>query len=290
MTRNNIIAISWFILSLFISVTNDATTKFLNGSTSAVVVSFWRFVFSTIVLLPIVFVFGLKSIKTSKIYYHALRGFLLAIAISLWAYGIKFVPISTVTLMSFTIPMFTVIMACVFLRERVSFSTIIATTIGFIGSIIALSPKSIAFSWNATIFLVASIFFATLDILNKKLINERENILPMMFFSNLFSAIFTVFIPGAIHSVFEITVKELSILIVLGIGANLILFCIIKAFEKANAAFLAPIRYLELIISTIIGFIFFEENLSINIVIGGSLVILSSILIDRRYDKKKSIC
>ena len=56
-----------------------------------------------------------------------------------------------------------------------------------------------------------------------------------------------------------------------------------KAFSIAKASFLAPVRYLELVISTLVGLIVFGEGISLNILIGGGMIILSSILIDVRF-------
>ena len=287
--KHSITAVAWFVLSLSVSVCNDALTKVLNESTSASTIAFWRFVFSFILLIPIVIKFGLNSIQTSKIHIHMLRGFILSAAMSLWCYGIKFVPIATVTLMSLTVPMFTILMAAIFLREKISFEILIATFIGFTGSIMTLSSQNITFSLTAGIFIIASILFATLDILNKMLLNSKEKILPMIFYSNLFSAIFIIFIPNTLKEAFNVNFYELVLLCVLGMGANLILFCIIKAFSKAPASFLAPIKYLELLMSITIGFLFFKEIISVNILIGGALIVLSSIIINHKIQGKTTV-
>lgn len=290
MGRNNsIAAVTWFVIGLVISVFNDSITKLLNQDIASLTVAFWRFIFSTIVLLPLVFYYKFNSISTKKLHFHALRGLILAASMSLWAYGMRFVPISTVTLMSFTIPIFTVLMAGVFLRERVLPGTMIATLIGFTGSVLTLSPSGISFSSTSVIFIVASILFATLDILNKLLLNDNEKTLPMMFYSNLFSAIFVMFIPNTFTNVLNVNAYNLFLLFLLGVGANLILFCILKAFSKASASFLAPIRYVELLISAVVGFIFFSESISMNTLIGGSCIVLSSVLIDRRIRLKSHV-
>ena len=125
--------------------------------------------------------------------------------------------------------------------------------------------------------------------LNKMLLNENERILPMIFFSNLFSAIFIIFIPNTLGEAMKVNFFQISLLFFLGIGANLILFCIIKAFSKAPASFLAPMRYLELLMSIAIGFLFFKEVISINILLGGVLIILSSIIINHKIQDKINV-
>lgn len=205
---------------------------------------------------------------------------------SLWCYGIRFVPISTVTLTSFTIPMFTIVLAWIFLKEKVSSKTILATVIGFSGSMLTLSPQNTDLPLISGIFMVGSILFASLDILNKMLINKNEGTIPMIFYSNLFSLIFASFVPGTEFG--EIDLLDIGLLFIIGAGANLILFCILKAFSLANASFLAPFRYLELVISMFVGFVFFGENTSVNMAIGGVMILIASIIIDRRTKGQNS--
>lgn len=279
MNKNSIKAVVWFILSLIISVINDSITKLLSNSINSSTVVLWRFMFSTIILLPIIPFYGFNIISTKKIGLHIARGAMLSLAISLWAYGIKFVPISTVTLMSLTVPLFTVLMANIFLKERISTGTIFATIIGFTGCILTLSPSGIKISLISTVFIIASMLFATLDILNKNLLNHGEKSMPMLFYSNFFSGLFALFIPGID---FSIKGYDMVLLFILGVGANLILFFLVRAFSLTQASLLAPIKYLELVISALVGFLLFGEGISFNILIGGAMIISSSLLIDRK--------
>jgi len=279
MNKNSTKAVAWFILSLIISVINDSITKLLNNSINPSTVVLWRFMFSTIILLPIILFYGYNIISTKKIGLHIARGAILSLAMSLWVYGIKFVPISTVTFMSLTVPLFTVLMANIFRRQKISTGTIFATMIGFIGCILTLSPSGMRFSLVSIVFIIASMLFATLDIFNKNLLNHGEKSMPMLFYSNFFSGLFALFIPGVD---FSIRGDDMVLLFILGLGANLILFFLVKAFSLTQASLLAPVKYLELVISALVGFAIFSEGISFNILIGGAMIIFSSLLIDKK--------
>ena len=152
--------------------------------------------------------------------------------------------------------------------------------IGFTGCLLTLSPKGIAFSLTSVVFIVASMLFATLDIINKNLLNHGEKTMPMLFYSNFFSALFALLIPGVDLS---IGAYDMILIFTLGLGANLILFFLVKAFSLANASLLAPVKYVELVISAIVGFVLFGEGISFNILIGGGMIICSSLLIDKKF-------
>jgi S-adenosylmethionine uptake transporter len=270
----------WFILSLIFSLGNDSITKLLQRSLPPSQLVLLRFFFSSIIVIPLLFKLGFSSIKSPYILWHLIRGGILALALVLWSHGIGLVPIATVTLMSFTIPIFTSLLAVIFLKEKITKASLIAVTLGFIGSIITLAHEEITFSLTSYLFLFASILFATLDIINKKLLNAGEKSFPLLFYSNIFSCFFLFLVED--FSFTTITSKNLILTACLGLGANFILFCIIKAFSYAKASALAPLRYLELVFSSLVGYFFFQEALSLQILLGGSLVVISSIILTRK--------
>jgi drug/metabolite transporter (DMT)-like permease len=51
--------------------------------------------------------------------------------------------------------------------------------------------------------------------------------------------------------------------------------CLTKSFQLADASLLAPLDFLSVIWSFFLGYIFFAELISINVLIGGSIIIVS---------------
>ena len=100
------IGIIWFLLSLIISSFNDIVAKHLSSNISPLEISFYRFLFGTISLIPFIFYNGMISIKTSRPLFHFIRGLFLALAIFLWISGLKSSQVTIATIISFTIPIF----------------------------------------------------------------------------------------------------------------------------------------------------------------------------------------
>ncbi len=57
------------------------------------------------------------------------------------------------------------------------------------------------------------------------------------------------------------SLSELILLLILGISSNLILFFMLKAFALTDAIALAPYRYIELIISAIVTYVYLMNYL-----------------------------
>ncbi len=283
-TPNRFLAIFWFLLSLFFCNTNDVLGKYLGQNLPSIQVTFLRFFFSALVLLPFIFFKGIRVLKTQNAFAHILRGLLIAGAIGFWFAGLGAVPITTATTISFSMPLFTLVLARLFLGEYITWQRSLATLIGFAGVIIVLEPTSLSFNPAALYMLVSAFVFAVLDIINKKYVCT-ENMLCMLFYPAVVAAL--VVAAPALKVWATPQVAELRLLMVLSCGSNLVLFCILKSFSQAEASFLAPFRYTELIISALFGIFVFHEWPSQATLIGSVVIILSTLYVALSENKAK---
>ena len=275
-SKQYFLAVCWFIASLAVSSMNDALQKYLSSNIGFFQVVFFRFFFASIVLLPVLLISGSKSFYTPRIYIHFVRGLFLFVAIAFWCYGLTIVPMATATVLTFTIPLFVLILARLFLKEVVSLPFVIATLIGFAGAVVALDITHIDFDIKALVIILAALLFASLDVINKKFV-YKETTTSMLFYSALFTAILAFF-PMMYHWV-DLSLHDYALFFLLGIGGNLILYCILKAFQKADASALAPYRYLELLLSASLGFVLFAEIPTMMLAIGAAIIIPSTLFV-----------
>jgi S-adenosylmethionine uptake transporter len=255
--RNYLLGISWFILHLFCSTANDIISKYVGGNLHSFEVSFFRFFFSAVGLVPFILYQGFGSLKSYNIFVHFIRGVLLFFGITAWTYGLSLTHVSTATVISFSIPIFTLVMAVFFLEEKIIWQRWLVTFAGFVGIVITLRPHASDFNPEILIFVVAAISFAALDIINKKFVIE-ESMISMLFYSSLVTAALSA--PPAFYYWQTPSLQDLLLLFILGaVSANLILFFILKAFALVDATAIAPYRYLELLISSITSYLVFGD-------------------------------
>lgn len=272
-------ALLWFIMSLAMSCANDAMMKHMGSYMSSWQVAFFRCLFSTLSLLPVMLYRGFTSFQTHRLWLHLTRGLLLFIAIGLWSYGVKTAPMATATLMSFTVPIFVLLLAPIFLKERVTRLMWLATLAGFGGILIVLQPKGASFDYTHLSFVVATLAFSLLDIINKRYITQ-EPMLCMLFYATLVATMLLA-IP-ALHTTFiptQYNLNNLRWLFALGVGSNLVLYFSLKSLAIAKASSLAPFRYLELLMSMGISYLFFKEYPTSHSYLGATLIIPSTLLI-----------
>lgn len=269
----------WFILSLVVSVSNDVIAKKAGVELPAIQIVFLRFFFGVLTLLPLMIYLtarGKNQFSTTRPLLHIIRGALLFVGITLWCYGLNIVPLAMATTLNFTIPMFTLVLAILFLKEEASVVRWVATIAGFFGVFVLMDPTGESFEVSSLILLVSAFLFASLDILNKKFV-IKETMSSMLFYSALVTMLLSA--PFAIYSWHPVMLADLGELLILGIGGNLILYLLLKAFSLVDASALTPFRYLELVFSTVVGYYYFGEVLDSYFWIGATIIVLSSFLV-----------
>lgn len=282
--RSYFIGVCWFILSLMSSSLNDVISKYAGMRLHSYEITFFRFMFGTITLIPFVLYYGSNTLKTARPLIHFFRGLLLFLGMAAWTYGLSIAPVTTATVISFTIPLFVLVLGVFFLQENIIWQRWLVTIVAFVGLVITLNPQAAEFNPNILVFIAAAASFAILDILNKKFV-VQETMISMLFYSAMITALLAL--PFAMQHWLMPTAQELFLLFILGASANLILFFLLKAFALADATALAPYRYIELVVSAIIAYLVFQEIPTKATIIGSLVVIPSTLFII--YSEKKQL-
>jgi len=268
--------ILWFILSLVNSCINDIISKYTGMRLSSYEITFFRFFFGTITLLPFVVYYGKNTLKTNRPLVHFARGVLLFLGIVGWTFGLTIAPVTTATVISFTIPIFVLVLGVFFLSEKVIWQRWAVTLVVFLGLTITINPHTPDFNPKVLVFVLAALAFSMLDIINKIYV-IKESMISMLFYSATVTSILAL--PFALQYWITPTVQELLLLFILGASANLILFFLLTAFTLADATALAPYRYLELIFSAIVAYLVFEEMPTKTTLYGAFVIIPATLFI-----------
>lgn len=271
----------WAILTAFVSVSNDVITKFIGTRLDGLEVSFFRFFFSMLTVLPFLLRQGLDGFKTTSPKLHWWRAIIGVGAIALFIYALILLPLAEVTVFSFTQPIFFMPLAILFLGEKVSANRWIAAIFGFMGILVMVNPGENAFNYLVLIPMGASLLFASLDLLAKKMVSN-ETTTTLLFYFALGTTIaggiaLLICIPNGIVTWKTPTPGELGLLFCLGAGANLIQVCLFKAFSATEASGLVPFRYTELVFAILFGFFLFGELPSLQALAGAAIIISSTL-------------
>jgi len=113
-----------------------------------------------------------------------------------------------------------------------------------------------------------------LDILNKKYATS-ESMVSMLFYGSLATAFWAL--PLACLSWVPLTWPQLALFGALGFGANVLLFCLLKALQLVDASATCPYRYTEFVLSAASGLLIFGESPPTSTLLGSAIILPSVI-------------
>lgn len=220
---------------------------------------------------------------------YCVRGVILLSAMLLSSNSIKELPLALTTTMALLLPIFVIIFARMFLQEKISSYCLISMLVGFIGS----TTISVHEFYHQELYIIDSyyarslfwlvfsiILFALSDVINKKY-SPVETPVYTMFCIVLYVTLFSA--PFAYYTWTDPRPTDLLIAGLLGFGSNASFFCILRAISISKISNLGPLRYIELIFSSLFGFVIFSEIPTQNFYFGCALIIVGNWIVTKSY-------
>jgi len=242
-------------------------------------IAFFRVVIGFIAILPFIAGAPLAQLKTRHLHVHAVRGVFGLAAMYCSYYAIARMPLADYTALSFTKPLFAVLLAVLILGEAVRWRRWTATALGFVGVLVMVRPGAGALQPAALAALADAFSIAFLITLVKRL-PPQETPLGMLFYFGVFA---TVLAAGpAIYYWQWPTAYEWLLLIGVGALGALAQSFWIRSFRAGDASVVAPFDYLRLPIAATIGFIGFSELPTLWTFVGAGVIVASTLYIAHR--------
>ena len=278
-----LIAISLMVISGLFFVFMHSAVKYLSKEVHIFEIAFFRCALVIFVLTPIILQQGKSVFFTGQPKIQFLRITTNSVAMLCFFYGISSTPLAQLTTLGFTVPIFTTILAVLFMNEKIRLRRTSALIIGFIGTLIVMRPD-ISIELGAVLIIFSSFLWSVCLIYIKKLTETDSAITISLYFGiGMIPATFVMAFP-----VFEmIDLRQFIILIFIAITGTLAQTIMNFAFEKGELALLLPFDFLRLIWSVLIGYALFAEEPEITLLIGGFLIIGSTSYIAWRESKLK---
>ena len=250
-------------------------------------VVFFRNFFALIPLFFVIYFLKLKLSTINKYPLHLGRAVIGITAMSLFFISIRYVPLVEMQTISFSSVFFISILSVFFLGEKIGYRRIIAVIVGFIGVVIMLNLGSAICSNYSLLPLIASFFLSIAVIFLKKILLTNNNILSVWIFTAFCTVISLFFYDDTWIWPQN---YDLIFMVASGFLGFIAQICLTKSFQMADASLLAPLDFSSVIWSFLIGYIFFQEFITLNVLFGGLIIIMSvSYIFYRERVLKKQI-
>lgn len=262
--------------------------------------------FRAFLSLPFLFFFLKLNKKDNKrlplktIIYYLFTGALIGIAWSLLFQGYKYTTLSTAVLIYNMCPVYVIILAPFFLKEKITFSRIITILGCFFGLYLLIKNNlNLTNSINQGIIWAfgAGFLYSIIVILNRKINfkNKNSNIILVTLIQLLGSSLILLpyqIINKSFTKMIHLSINNLILLFILSLIHTAIAYIIyFSTYKKLEAIEIVSYSYLEPLFTIFFGIFFFQEKLFVTQIIGG-LFILGFTLWGELYnlkDKDKKI-
>lgn len=296
--QENLVALSLMSGAMMIVPIMDIIAKYLSQSLPPLEVTFGRFLFQFLICGAIAVATGnIAKLRSKRPGINFLRGALLAIASLLFFTAIKYMPVATAISIFFVEPMILTILAALILKERFGLRRVIAILVGLAGALLILRPSFIEVGLPSLLPLGTATCFAFYLIVNRRFAGT-DNLMAIQFSAGiagsliLGTALLASSLVGLSGAIFTLPdAPQLGLLALIGAISFAAHGLVVIAFQKGEAALLAPLQYLEIVSATLFGYLVFGDFPDMPTWVGIGLIVTSGLYItqrERALNRKKA--
>lgn len=228
---------------------------------------------------------GVPEFRTKRLSGHFGRSTMGLIAMQLWFYSITLMPVTLVTALSFTTPIFSTIFAILFLKEHAGPRRWAAMLISFIGVLLILDPD-FGHMNNKVLFVFASSAAMGVAGVFVKSLSRTESPETIVFYMTIFMT--PLSLPLALMHWKPIMAEQLWSLLWIALLSTSAQLMMARAYQRAQLVVLMPLDFTRLIFTSLFAYITFGEVLDAQAWVGAMIIVASTAYIAHREAKRKS--
>lgn len=265
------------LIAFALFASHDAIIKVLGGTYSPVQMIF----FSVLLSFPLVTIMLMRDTQPGHLrprhpWWTSIRtGATLVTGISAF-YAFSVLPLAQVYAILFASPLLITVLSVPILGETVRLRRWIAVGLGLAGVMIVLRPGTTDLSLGHLAALLCAICGALASIIVRKIGNEERPVVLLIYPMVANFVCMGVALP-LVYQPMEI--GDLGALALIALLAHVAMRFLIRAYQTAEAAMVAPMQYSQILWASAYGLIFFDETVDNYTLAGAAVIILSGLYI-----------
>ena len=274
-----------FITAIFLISIVDTICKFFTKDLHAIQIVWGYLIGINVTLWIFFFLKGeklSKLVKTKKLVLQIIRPAFLICSISSLFIGLTYLPIAEATAIGFVAPLFITALSVPILKEKVGIHRWSAVMFGFLGVIIIVRPGTEFWHIASIMPLLGAFFFALFQIFTR-LLSTTENTYTTLFYTGIgglgWSSLMVPFVWSPMLRI------HFFVFFSIGIMGAIAHLCMISAFDRAEASFLAPYNYTKLLWVAVLGYIIFGDIPSLEMWLGAFIIVSAGFYVFSREKK-----
>lgn len=273
--NNNSAGATWMVLATMAFVIMDSLIKAVGATLHFAEVAFFRSLFGLAVLVPMLLKAGLQTLKVKRPKLLVWRGVLGALATWTSYAGVILAPLTTATSLTFSRPLFVILLSACFLGECLTRARCLAIFCGGLGVYCLTTGNQVgSFDLGGLLVLSSAFLNAGILIVVKELTKTESSLTITCWMAILIGFVSA---PLAFQYWLMPSPLQLFLLVLIGGVASAGQFAVAQALRTADASTVAPLDALKLLWAILIGFLVFQEVPEARSVIGGLLLVSSAL-------------
>ena len=273
------------ILGMIVIPLLDVFAKILAAQYPVLQVTWGRFVFNVIWLIPFIIWQKEKWWAMPKHpWIQIFRGLCLLSSTFFFFLSIKTNPIPNALALLFVSPLIVTLLSPFILGEKFGLKRLLATLFGFIGVLIVLQPNSDQFQPSLLFALIAGLSYALYILVTRKISTSSSPLMTLFYTAVVGTVAITPWVP-------MIWVPPDSEAVLLFAAIGLIAatghFLVILSCRYAPASLVSPFNYTEIIVATMLSYLFFDYLPNAIVWLGIAIICVSGIYISLREIKQQ---
>lgn len=266
-------------IALFLAATTlfavaDTIAKFLTTELPVVQINWMRYlIFAVMALLLSTRTSG-HPFRVQRPGLQLLRGLCVAGSSVLFIYGIREIPLAEAASIGFVAPLMITVLSIPLLGEVVGIRRWAAVAVGLIGVLLVMRPGTGAFQPAALLVVASASCWSLGLILTRKMAGTERAATTLLWSATTGLVVLSALLPFNFQMP---TPTQLGLALVQGILSSVGQWMVIQAHRTAPASTLAPIIYVQLIWSTLAGYIVFAAFPDSWTIAGAAIIIASGL-------------
>ncbi|MBE7636435.1 EamA family transporter [Sneathiella sp. P13V-1] len=268
----------WMLVACVVFSAMGLGVKYVGEGMDSFQIGFIRALFGLIFVIPIILYRGVGQLKTNRMGLHITRSIFGITGMLSVMYTLTNMPLADSVALTFTRPLFVIVLAVIFLGEVVRWRRWMATIVGF-GGVLLMVQASAEIGFATAVGLFGALMVGCVSVFLKKL-SSSEAPTTIMFYFGLYGSLI-----AAVPAYFVWQTPSVEQVFLLGLTAaagtcgN---YCVIRAISVGETTAVMPYDYTRLIFSAIMAYFVFGEIPTMGMVAGACVIVASSLYIMRR--------
>lgn len=215
---------------------------------------------------------SLAIVRTRHWHLHLVRNTFHFFGQNMWFAGLMLIPLSQLVALEFTMPIWVLLMAPLFLGESLTAKKITVAGIGFLGVLVVAQPGVQPVNWGHAAGMAAAVAFA-INLIYTRKIMLHDRVLCVLFWMTASQGAMGLALALGLGDGFTwpsvALTPWLAVVAITGLTAH---FCLTTALGLAPAMLVAPMEFARLPIIATVGVLLYAETLDPWVFVGGAII------------------